>query len=294
MSGFHLEVGDGHRLWVSDEGDPQGVPVVFLHGGPGSGCGPRARDLFDPARHRVIFIDQRGAGQSLPARGRHANTTAHLITDIETVRRHFGIESWMVVGGSWGATLALAYVQTHPGRVTALALRATFLGTEEELDWAFCRVLSAFRPDLHRALFGASGQASLPRLWRRILDPDPAIHSPAARAFYRAERALSDLTPQPALPDDAPLPATPFMEAHYFLNRCFLPENALLKGADRLAGIPGIMVQGRLDLLCPPSTSARLAACWPGSRVVMVEGAGHAMDNPAILAALRQAISDLT
>ncbi|MDT8856810.1 alpha/beta fold hydrolase [Paracoccaceae bacterium Fryx2] len=261
--GLHLDVGDGHAIRVLPFGNPAGVPVVCLHGGPGSGCSPEMQSLFDAARHRVVFIDQRGAGQSLPARSRHANTTAHLIADMERVRAHLGIDRWLVVGGSWGVTLALAYAQTHPSRVTGLALRATFLGTRAELDWAFRAALAAFQPALHDALFALVAPADrhdpLRAVWRLILHPDPAVHAPAVRAFYRAERALSQLgTPAP-LPDEAPLPATPFMEAHYFLNDCFLPPDSLLAGADRLAGVPGIMVQARLDLLCPPRMSHRLA-----------------------------------
>lgn len=296
--GFHLDVGDNHAIWVAPWGNPDGVPVVFLHGGPGSGCAASARGLFDTERCRVIFIDQRGAGQSLPARARHANTTQHLIDDIERVRKHLRIERWLVVGGSWGATLGLAYAQAHPSRVTGLVLRATFLGTRAELVWAFDTALAAFHPALHQALYAPLTQAErgapLTALWQRILDPDPAVHAPSVRAFYRAERALSEL--HPALPslDPERLPASPFLEAHYFLNDCFLPPDALLQGAAGLAGIPGILVQARLDLLCPPAMSHRLAALWPDAEVRMVEAAGHSVGHEQVFAAVRQAVSELT
>ncbi|MCY0093822.1 alpha/beta fold hydrolase [Hoeflea ulvae] len=296
--GFHLDVGDGHAIWVAPWGNPDGVPVVFLHGGPGSGCAPSARGLFDAARCRVIFIDQRGAGRSLPARARHANTTQHLIEDIERVRQYLKIERWLVVGGSWGATLGLAYAQAHPSRVTGLGLRAVFLGTRAELVWALDTALAAFHPALHQALYAPltedERRAPLTAIWQRILDPDPAVHTATVRAFYRAERALSELHPAQPGPDTDHLPASPFLEAHYFLNDCFLPPDSLLQSAASLAGIPGILVQARLDLLCPPVMSHRLAALWPDSEIRMVEAAGHSVGHEQVFAALRQAVSDLT
>ena len=298
--GFHLDVGDGHRIWVQPWGSPSGTPILFLHGGPGSGCNPGQRVLFDPARHRVIFVDQRGAGRSQPPRARPANTTAHLVDDLERVRIHQGIERWLVVGGSWGATLALAYAQAHPERVAGLVLRATFLGMRAELDWAFGLGLATFHPRLHAglmALVPPEDQADpLPALWRRILDPDPQVHVPAAMAWFHTERALSELVPPTStLPPvgNGTLPATPFMEAHYFLHGCFLPEGALLAGAYRLHGLPGILVQARYDLLCPPVTAHRLAARWPEARVVEVEAAGHSLGHPAVTAAVREAVDAL-
>jgi proline iminopeptidase len=298
--GFHLDVGDGHRIWVQPWGDPAGVPVLFLHGGPGSGCNPGHRALFDPARHRAIFVDQRGAGRSLPPRARHANTTRHLLADLERVRERLGIGRWLIVGGSWGATLALAYAQAHPERTAGLVLRAVFLGTRAELDWAFGSGLAAFHPPLHAALLDLVPPEDrpdpLPALWRRILDADPAVHAPAALGWFHIERALSELVPPwttlPS-PQDGPLPATPFMEAHYFLHGCFLGEGALLSGAERLRGLPGIIVQARYDLLCPPITAHRLAARWPDARLVTVEAAGHSLCHPDVAAAVREAVAAL-
>jgi proline iminopeptidase len=299
--GFHLDVGDGHRIWVQPWGDPAGIPVLFLHGGPGSGCNPGQRTLFDPSRHRVVFLDQRGAGRSLPARARHANTTPQLLADLERVREHLGIGRWLVVGGSWGATLALAYAQLHPDRVSGLVLRATFLGTRAEIDWAFGMGLAAFHPPLHAALLDLVPPEDrgdpLPALWRQILDPDPAVHAPAALGWFHIERALSELVPpRTVLPpaQGGPVPATPFMEAHYFLHGCFLPEGALLAGAPRLLGVRGVIVQARYDLLCPPATAYRLAARWPDARVVLVEAAGHSLGHPDIALAVREAVTTLT
>ena len=305
-TGFHLDVGGGHQIWLQPWGNPEGLPVLFLHGGPGSGCNPGQSALFDAARHRVIFMDQRGAGQSLPHRGREANTTAHVLADIEKLRRHCGIERWLVVGGSWGATLALAYAQKWPERVTGIVLRATFLGTRAELDWAFGTGLRTFHPGLQGDLLALLPECEradpLPALWRRILDPDPRLHRPAALGWYQVERALSELTPgvtrlASAGPDDcgtSPLPATPFMEAHYFLNDCFLAPDALLAGAGRLSGIPGRIVQARYDLLCPPITAHRLAKAWPEAKLIMVETAGHSLGHPEVARAVRAGVADLT
>lgn len=296
--GGWLDVGDGHRVWVRPWGDPRGVPVLFLHGGPGSGCSPAVQGLFDASRHRVIFVDQRGAGRSLPARSQEANTTAHLLADLELIRQAQGIDSWFLVGGSWGATLALAYAEAHPERVRGLALRSVFLGSRAELDWAFDTGLAAFFPALHDALHRliAGADDPLAALWQAILHPDPAVHRPAALAMYRAERAMSELRPAAEAPDpapDAPLPATPFMEAHYFANACFLGPDQLIRNASRLAAIPGEIIQPLQDLLCPPATSARLAGSWPAARLTTVPGAGHGVHHPEVFAALRAAIDRL-
>lgn len=268
------------------------MPALFLHGGPGSGCNSSQHGLFDPTKHFAIFIDQRGAGKSRPHGERRANTTAHLIEDIEQVRAHLGIERWLLVGGSWGATLALAYAIDHPERVTGIVLRATFLGTPSELTWAFDTGLGAFYPELHKELHRQAPDG-LSSLWPRILDPDPEVHVPAARAFGTAERAMSQLIPPKPEPD-GPLGATPFMEAHYFLNNCFLEPDALMKNASVLADIPGIVVQARFDLLCPPVTANRLVDAWPASRLVLVEAAGHTLGHPAVFEAVRDGILELT
>lgn len=296
--GRHVAVGQGHRLWLRDWGAADGVPILFLHGGPGSGCSPALEGVFDPARHRVFFLDQRGAGQSLPSRARQANTTAHLIADIERVRQALALDRWFLAGGSWGATLALAYAEAHPQRVRGLALRSVFLGTRAELDWAFDTGLAAFFPAHHCALHGLVAGATDPlaAIWQAILHPDPAIHRPAALAFYRAERAMSELRPGPELRDPAPgapLPATPFMEAHYFAHDCFLAPDQLIRDSGRLASIPGEIIQPLQDLLCPPATSARLVRAWP-ARVQTIPGAGHSVHHPEVYAAFRDAIARLT
>ncbi len=303
VAGYHLSVGDGHRIWVSCHGDPAGFPVVLLHGGPGSGCQLDQVALFDLTRMFVILVDQRGAGRSLPHGDRSANTTDHLVADLERLRCHLGLSRWMLLGGSWGATLALAYAQAHPERVSMIVLRATFLGTRGELDWAFGTAMQRFHPDLYQdfiaLLPGPERATPLESYWARILHPDPAVHRPAALAWYCAERALSQLEPSVTRIDpgacglEGPLPATPFMEAHYFSQNCFLTDGVLMDGVSRIAHIPALIVQARYDLLCPPATSLALAERWPAARVRMVESSGHALSHPQVFAAVMSAVSDL-
>ena len=302
LTSMMLPVGDGHSLYVETVGDPDRTAAVFLHGGPGSGCQPSHRALFDPARFRAVLFDQRGAGRSTPAGERRANTMAHQIADLEAIRKALGIDRWLVVGGSWGATLALAYAQRHPQRVSGLMLRATFLGTRAELDLAFGETLRRVYPDLWSDFVGllpaAERQDPLTNYWRRILDPDPGVHRPAAIAWHDTERILSVAHPAQSRLDPAalrapsdPLPRTPFMEAHYFSQDCFLAPGQLLAGAGALAGIPGVMVQGRLDYLCPPAQAEALATVWPDADVQIIEDAGHALSEPAIAAAVKAAIA---
>lgn len=298
-----LDVGDGHSLYVESVGRDGGVPAVYLHGGPGSGCQPDHRRLFDAEKFHAVLFDQRGAGRSTPKGSRDANTTQHLIADMEAIRDHFGFAKWLVVGGSWGATLALAYAQAHPQRVSGLVLRATFLGTRAEIERAFCEALPRHYPDLYddflSLLTAQERAAPLDAYWKRILDPERPVHAPAARAWNDAERALSELKPgrtrldREALHSDRPLPATPFIEAHYFSHESFLEPDQLLRDANRLAGIPGRLVQGRYDLLCPPATSHTLAKVWPGAEVRMVEAAGHSLYDPGVREAVKAAIDGI-
>jgi proline iminopeptidase len=222
---------------------------------------------------------------------------------MESIREKFALERWMIVGGSWGATLALAYAEAHPDRVTGIVLRATFLGTRAELDGAFLDHLPRFYPDLGDDFLGvlpAEERAQpLDAYWRRILDTDPAVHGPAARAWHDTEQILSTHASSRARLDPASLsgsralPATPFMEAHYFANNCFMRPNQLLAEAGTLERIPGIIVQGRYDLLCPPATSHALAAVWSRSEVRFVENAGHSLYDPGVRDAVMKAIADL-
>jgi proline iminopeptidase len=298
-----LPVGDGHEIYVESVGRVDGIAAVYLHGGPGSGCQPDHRRLFDPERFHAILFDQRGAGRSRPKGRREANTLAHLIADMEMIREKFAITRWMIVGGSWGATLALAYAQAHPTRVSGIVLRATFLGTRAELEAAFLDLLPRFYPglseDFLKVLSGEERAQPLDAYWRRILDPDPEVHGPAARAWHDTERILSEHAPgRIRLDREQPnasrgLPATPFLEAHYFQNDCFLTPGQLLTEAGKLDRIPGLIVQGRYDLLCPPATSFALRAAWPDSEVRLVEAAGHSLHDRGVRDAVMKAIADI-
>ena len=303
LTSEQLAVGDGHELYVESVGRAGGIPAVYLHGGPGSGCQPDHRRLFDPERFHAVLFDQRGAGRSRPKGGREHNTLAYLIADMETIRAKFGFERWIVAGGSWGATLALAYAQAYPHRVSGLVLRATFLGTRKEIEDAFAVALPRFYPGLSEDFLAVLPPEERARpieaYWRRILDPDPAVHGPAARAWGDTERILSEHAPNrtrldlSSLNANSALPATPFMEAHYFANDSFMQPDQLLNEAAKLAGIPGIIVQGRYDLLCPPSTSHALAARWREAEIRMVEEAGHMLYDPGVRNAVMKAIADM-
>jgi proline iminopeptidase len=298
-----LPVGDGHEIYVESVGRAGGIAAVYLHGGPGSGCQPDHRRLFDPERFHAVLFDQRGAGRSRPRGRREQNTLPHLIADMERIRETFGFQRWMVVGGSWGATLALAYAQAHPHRVSAIVLRATFLGTRAELENAFQKALPLFYPALNDDFLGLlpgdERERPLDAYWRRILAADPAVHGPAARAWHDTERVLSEHRPartrldRDALHSTRALPTTPFMEAHYFQNDCFMAPDQLMVEAGRLSGIRGIIVQGRYDLLCPPATSHALCAAWPDAEIRVVGAAGHSLYDPGVRDAVMKAAADL-
>jgi proline iminopeptidase len=298
-----LPVGDGHEVYVETVGRVDGIAAVYLHGGPGSGCQPDHRRLFDPERFHAVLFDQRGAGRSRPKGLRESNTLPDLIADMEMIREKLGLERWMVIGGSWGATLALAYAQAHPQRVSGIVLRATFLGMRSELEGAFLDSLPRLYPALHEDFLSLLPEEEKKRpldaYWHRILDPDPVVHGPVARAWQGTESILSEHAPGrtrldlASLNSTRALPATPFMEAHYFQNDCFMQPRQLLADARRLKNIPGIIVQGRYDLLCPPSTSHALAAVWPKAEIRIIEGAGHSLYDPGIRDAVMKAIADL-
>jgi proline iminopeptidase len=297
-----LAVGDDHWLYVEEVGRSDGIPAVFLHGGPGSGAQHMHRRLFDAARFRALLFDQRGAGRSHPYLSVEANTTAHLVADIEAIREHFHIDRWLVVGGSWGSTLAIAYAEAFPERVTGLVLRAVFLGTRQEVEWAFVEGPKVFRPDLFADFVGLLPEPEraepLGAYLRRLADPDVAVHAPAARTWSAYERVLSELVPgqtRLSVPSAGGerLPPTPFIEAHYIRNDFFLEPGQLLRDADRLKRIPGVIVQGRYDLLCPPKTAYALSQAWGNCRLEIMDGAGHAITETGVAEALAAAVSEL-
>ena len=298
-----LSAGDGHWIYCEEVGRKEGVPALFLHGGPGSGSQHVHRKLFHPDNNHTILFDQRGAGRSHPYLSCHANTTQHLIADIELIRNFYKIEKWIVVGGSWGSTLAIAYAETFPERVSAIVLRAIFLGTRQEVKWAFIDGPQKFRPELYeqfvRALPDGERGDPLASYLKRLRDPDKSIHGPAAHVWSAYERALSVLDPGPVtLPTLSEQPSriapTPLIEAHYIAHDFFLGEDQLIANAGLLRDIPGVMVQSRYDLLCPPVSAYGLQKRWSGSRLTLLEAAGHAQTETGVEDALRAEIAAAT
>ncbi|SDY45923.1 prolyl aminopeptidase [Nitrosomonas sp. Nm58] len=285
-----------HTLYWEQSGNAEGIPVLFLHGGPGAGSAPSHRRFFDPAHYRIIIYDQRGAGRSTPLGETHDNTTPHLIEDIETLRQYLGIEKWLVFGGSWGSTLALAYGEAHPARCLGFILRGIFLCRKSEIDW-FLYGLRHFFPeawqDFVAPLSPLERNDILAAYYRHLMDPDPAIHMPAARAWGRYEGRCSTLLPSPEtvnyFSSDTVALGLARMEAHYFSHDIFLPQNALLDNVTKLHPLPAIIVQGRYDAVCPIVSANDLHQAWPQAEYVIIEDAGHSAWEPGIRSALVQA-----
>ena len=291
-----VELDGRHRLYWEQSGEPDGVPVVFLHGGPGAGATPAHRRFFDPKHYRIIIYDQRGAGRSEPLGDLTDNTTPYLIEDLEILRRHLGVEKWAVFGGSWGSTLALAYGELHPENCLGFVLRGIFLGRPRELDWFLYGLKTVF-PEAWRKLVEPLTEAErgdiLHSFHRRLLDPDKAVHLPAARAWSGYEGACSTLMPSPetiaAFSGASMAYALARIETHYFVNHLFMPENGLIENIDRVRHLPGTIVQGRYDMVCPIITADELHAAWPEIDYVVVPDAGHSAMEPGIRAALVRA-----
>jgi proline iminopeptidase len=297
-----LDVGDDQQLYWETSGNPDGKPVVFLHGGPGSGTNPNQRRLFDPEKYRIVLFDQRQCGKSLPHASDpdadlSANTTWHLVSDIEKLREHLDVERWMVLGGSWGSSLALAYAETHPDRVTELILRGIFTLRPVELDWFYEGGAAALFPDLWEGFLEQVPEDERGRLikaYSRLLnDPDPAVHGPAAVAWSRWESSTITLLPRPdvvaSFTEEQYAVAFARIENHYFMHLGWFEEEQLIRDAEKLRGIPSVIVQGRYDVCTPPMTAWDLHRAWPEAEFTMVPDAGHAFDEPGILDALIEA-----
>jgi proline iminopeptidase len=286
-----------HTLHWETCGNPGGTPVVFLHGGPGGGCLPHHRRFFDPAFWRIVLFDQRGAGRSTPSAELTDNTTPHLVADLERLREHLGVERWLMFGGSWGSTLALAYAEAHPQRCLGLVLRGIFLARPAELDW-FMHGMGQVFPEAWRAFAGFLPEHErsdlLGNYYRRLTDPDPAVHLPAAQAWDRYEGACSTLLPPPeGMPQfdtDASALAIARIEAHYFVHRAFLDDNQLLRDLPRIRHLPCAIVQGRYDVVCPPVTADALARAWPEAEFLVIPDAGHSVREPGITRELVAAV----
>lgn len=283
----------GHRVYVEQCGRPDGEPVVVLHGGPGGGCSPGMRRFFDPRHYRVVLFDQRGCGRSTPNAVVENNTTWDLVADIERIREALGIDRWIVFGGSWGACLALLYAQAHPDRARALVLRGVFTSTRAELDWFYGGGAGLFWPEQWRAFSEMIPEAErrdlIAAYHRRLFGPDRNEQTRFARAWAGWESALAVLDPGEGrgYPPSAYSLAFARLENHYFVNGGFLrQDDQILADIGRLRGVPGHIVQGRYDMICPPWTAQRLHDAWPGSRLRMVATAGHALSEPGVTAEL--------
>jgi proline iminopeptidase len=288
-----LDVGDGHQLYVEECGNPNGLPVVVLHGGPGGGCSPAMRRYFDPAIYRIVLFDQRGCGKSKPHASVENNTTWHLVADIEHIRETLGIQKWVVFGGSWGATLALIYAQSHPDRALHLVLRGVFTMTQAELTWFYGGGAGQFWPDLWERFTAVIPNDEhhdlIAAYHKRLFGDDLAVQTRYARAWASWENALASVDSDGVTGEGPAEYARAFsrLENHYFINAGFLEEDGqILRDMPRLAGVPGTIVQGRLDMICPPISAQRVHHAWPKSDLKLIPRAGHALSEPGISAEL--------
>jgi proline iminopeptidase len=285
-----LRVSEQHELYYEESGNPRGKPVVFLHGGPGGGTEPKQRRFFDPEAYRIVLFDQRGCGKSTPHASLVDNTTWHLVSDIEALRTRLGIERWQVFGGSWGSTLALAYAQTHPARVTELVLRGIFLIRQWEIDWFYQRGCDALFPDAweeYLAPIPEGERGDLLRAYhRRLTSDDAEVRTRAARAWSVWEGTTSCLLPNEELiaksSGEEFAVAFARIECHYFLNGAFLGGRELLAGVDAIRRIPAVIVQGRYDVVCPMRSAWDLHRAWPEADFRVVRDAGHSAFEPGI------------
>ena len=284
-----LDVGCNHHIYVEQCGRPDGVPVVVLHGGPGGGCSPLMRRYFDPSYYRIILFDQRGCGRSRPHAEVEHNSTWHLIADIEQIRAAIEVDRWMVFGGSWGATLALIYAQAHASAVQRLILRGVFLGTQPELDWFYGGGAGKFWPEAwarFSSLIPPEEQEDLIAAYKkRLFSGDVVLETRYARAWVGWENALASINSTGISGETPSQYARAFarLENHYFSNKLFLaPNQAILSNMSKISNIPGNIVQGRYDMICPPQTAWGLAQAWPKARLKMAAKAGHALSDTPI------------
>ncbi len=292
-----LRVQAPHEIYVEECGNPDGLPVVFVHGGPGGGCTTDNRRFFDPARYRIVLLDQRGCGRSRPHAELEHNTTQALVTDMERIRETLGIERWLVFGGSWGSTLALVYAETHPQRVLGLIIRGIFLVMPEELRWFYQDGIQHLFPDHFEEFTAQIPPAERGDLMRayytRLISADMTVRRRAAEAWSLFEARCSTLLPSESVVDHFSEPdvamAIARIECHYFVNDCFLAPDQIIRDAPHIRSIPGVIVQGRYDVVCPAAAAWRLHKSWPEARFQLIADAGHASSEPGICSALVEA-----
>jgi proline iminopeptidase len=298
---YQLPVDSMHTLYVEESGNPHGIPIVVLHGGPGAGSNPAQREFFDPEVYRIVMFDQRGAGRSTPHAELTNNTTAHLVSDIEMIRKFLKIDQWVVFGGSWGATLALVYAQTHPEAVLGLIVRGVFLGREQDLRWFFQEGASYIFPDHWEAFYALIPENERHNLvsayYSRLTGDDDLARMTAAKAWSSWEGQCLSLQPSPKSIDDFTEPffaiSLARIECHYFVNHCFLKPNQILKKMDKIRDLPVIIVHGRYDMVCTLDNAWLLHQAWPGSELNIVRDAGHSSREPGITSALVEATQNI-
>ena len=291
---FQLKVSDLHTLWIEECGNPRGIPVVFLHGGPGAACEPFQRRFFDPDKYRIVLFDQRGCGRSTPHAELRENTTQHLMTDIETIRQYLKIDKWLVFGGSWGSTLALVYAETYPEKVTGLVLRGIFLCRPRDIQWFYQDGASRIYPDLWQdyvnVIDSSEREDLVSAFYKCLTSDDEQACLQAARAWSVWEGSTSNLITKPSVlghfSDEHTALSLARIECHYFINDSFLDDDQLLANADKLKNIPGIIVHGRYDVVCPIEQAYALHQAWPTAEFFIAPTSGHSATEDEIVDAL--------
>ncbi|QSP96043.1 prolyl aminopeptidase [Marinobacter salinisoli] len=296
-----LAVDPPHELYVEESGNPDGIPVLVVHGGPGAGCEDYQRRFFDAERFRIILMDQRGAGRSTPLAELAGNSTDRLVADMETVRAFLGIERWLLFGGSWGSTLSLVYAQTHPDRVLGLVLRGIFLCRPEDIQWFYQSGASRIFPDYweeYEAQIPEAERADMvSAYYRRLTSSNELEQIQAAKAWSIWEGRCATLHPNPRVVEHFGHPhvaiALARIECHYFMNSGFLEPNQIVRNADKLARIPGVIVHGRYDMVCPVDNAFALSKAWPEADLRIIRDAGHSASEPAIVDALIRGVEEV-
>ncbi len=298
---FSLPVDAIHTLYVEESGSPDGIPVLFVHGGPGAGCSPDDRRFFDPEQYRIILFDQRGAGRSTPHAELRNNTTKDLLDDMEQIREHLGIHQWMLFGGSWGSTLSLLYAERHPDRVLAMILRGIFLTRRQDLQWFYQTGASAIFPDYWEDYLAPIPNEQrgdmIAAYYEQLTGGNELAKMNAAKHWSLWEGRCATLRPSTTIVDAFSDPHLALslarIEAHYFVNNAFISENLIIHQAERLSGIPGIIIHGRYDMICPLDNALTLHRAWPDAELQIIRDAGHASREPSILDALVKSTDDM-
>ena len=296
-----LAVEEPHQLYVEESGNPEGIPVLFIHGGPGAGCEDYHRRFFDAERFRIILMDQRGAGRSTPLAELANNSTDRLIADIETLREFLGIDQWLLFGGSWGSTLSLVYAQTHPQRVTGMVLRGIFLCRPKDIHWFYQNGASRVFPDYWEDYLAQIPEHErgdmVPAYYKRLTSRNELEQIQAAKAWSIWEGRCATLHPNPDVVEHFGHPhvaiALARIECHYFMNQSFLEPDQIVRDAHKLADIPAVIVHGRYDMVCPLDNALALSRAWPKAELQIIRDAGHSASEPAIVDALMRAVENL-